>query len=376
MRLEAHPALGYRIVGFMGRPSRSCPKVLGPLDAIETVDPRGRGRRARRGVRTGRAGLSRARGRPRARGGQAAAGRAPARTGARQRRPDRATRIPPDRDRLQRARTASSPSRRSASSTWSSRRSCWSCSPRSSRRSGLRCGWRTAARCSSARRGSASTVASSRSSSSGRWSATPRSGSPDLEELNEIEGHAFKLADDPRITRTGRFLRRTSLDELPQFWNALRGQMSVVGPAPAPPRRGRGLRPVAPPPALDEARHHRPVAGQRAPGGGVRPLGGAGPRVHRPLVAVAGSQDHGPDGAAMLSGADARPRLSGGRACRSQAREQVGQRLLEGNPRLPARDLPKRRGIAADHRRVVRPDQGRVASDRHGPCRRCAPAAR
>ena len=37
MRLEAHPALGYRIVGFMGRPSRSCPKVLGPLDAIEAV---------------------------------------------------------------------------------------------------------------------------------------------------------------------------------------------------------------------------------------------------------------------------------------------------------------------------------------------------
>ena len=56
----------------------------------------------------------------------------------------------------------------------------------------------------------------------------------ELESLSEQDGPAFKITNDPRLTPVGKFLRKTSIDEMPQLFNVLKGDMSLVGPRPLP----------------------------------------------------------------------------------------------------------------------------------------------
>ena len=58
----------------------------------------------------------------------------------------------------------------------------------------------------------------------------------ELQKYNQVDGPAFKMENDPRVTPVGSFIRKTSIDELPQLWNVLKGEMSIVGPRPPLPR--------------------------------------------------------------------------------------------------------------------------------------------
>ena len=115
-----------------------------------------------------------------------------------------------------------------------------------------------------------------------------------------MNGPVFKIKKDPRITPIGRLMRRTSMDELPQLWNVLRGEMSLVGPRPPLPSEVARYERWQLRRLSNEARIDLYLAGQWSKRGRLRKLDAAGSGIHRQLVLEFGFQTLGANGACCL----------------------------------------------------------------------------
>ena len=138
----------------------------------------------------------------------------------------------------------------------------------------------------------------------------------DLLHLSEAPDGLFKMQNDPRLTRSGRYLRSTSLDELPQLFQVLTGTMSLVGPRPLPPEEDALVDPDT---IRLQARPgpHGPLAACRLMEGAPQRDGEDGRRLPRQLVVVAGPEDDRRD-----------------RAPRGPPTRRLGARCWRSRPRL------------------------------------------
>ncbi len=109
---------------------------------------------------------------------------------------------------------------------------------------------------------------------------------PDLRRYSEVDGPVFKMRDDPRLHRLGALLRRSSIDELPNFVNVLLGDMSIVGPRPPLPEEVAHYDAYAMRRLVGQARRDLPVADLGPLAHLVRRVDGARQRLHRRLVAL------------------------------------------------------------------------------------------